>query len=162
MSHSYPDAATLYEEFQGFPPQKEIRVPLTWPDRWGLLGRALDISYRSNKAEGGGDGTEADYIHLHPTPCFLLVAWAPGLPPFRYLAPPPGGEFATLGYCLDLSFDSPLVGGERTLDFLSFPVLPLLGADPTKGALCVSMPWGGDPLLVWGPLLRVERKGIVG
>jgi hypothetical protein len=162
LTHYYPNAAELYETFQGFAPQEEIKIPLTWPDKFGVIGRALDISYRSDKKEGGGDGTPADYIHLHPTPCVLLCAWAPGLLPFRYLSPPPGGEFATLGQCLDVSFASPMFGGERTLDFLSGPVLPMLGADPTKGALCIAFPWGGDPLIVWGPMLSVERRGIVG
>lgn len=162
MTHKYQDAKELYEEFMGFEPTEEIKIPLYWPDRFSVIGRALNTLYLSDKEEGGGDGTWIDFTHDHPTPCFLLCNHDRSLPPFgRWLAPPPGGEFATLGYCLEVSFFNPELG-EKTLDFRVIPAYPYLGADPSKGLLCIAFPWGGDPLVIWGPSLRVEQKGIVG
>jgi len=163
MSHSYQDAYQMFETFMGFAPRNEFAIPMWWPDSLSILGRAMDISYRSDKAEGGGDGTEADYIHLHDTPCFLLCEHDPGLMPFgRWLRPPPGDQFAVLGYCLELNFFNPELGGDKKIDFLDLGVLPILAGDPSKGMLVICFESGGDPLIVWGPKLRVEDRGIVG
>jgi hypothetical protein len=163
MAHNYQSAEELFETFHGYAPRYQEDIPIYWPARFSVIGRALDISYHSNKRRGGGDGTPADYIHLHNTPCLLLCNYDPALPPFgRWLAPPAAGEMAILGPCLDLSVDSPLFDEEKTLDFLQCPTMPYLGSAPDKGLLCVVFPWGGDPLFVWGPQLRVEERGIVG
>jgi hypothetical protein len=163
MSHHYPDAATLAQIFNGYFDGTERRAEMVWPETFSLLGRALDVSYLSDKEEGGGIGEEQEYIHFHPTPVALLMPYAPDRPTFgRWLAPPNKGEFAFCGYCIEASYTDSVTGDDLTLHFADLGSLPYLGADPHKGMLCILPQWGGDPLILWGPQLRVEARGIVG
>jgi hypothetical protein len=163
LSHYYPDAATLAAAFNGGLTGQNYRARITWPASFGLVGRALDLSYRSNKAAGGGEGYEQDYIHFHDTPVALLAPGGPGLDRWgKYLNPPARGEFAFLGWGLETSYANPQTGEELTLDFSALPQYPYLGADPHKGMIAIVPSWGGDPLVLWGPGLKVEERGIVG
>lgn len=56
-------ARRIREAFQGERVDEVTRVPAPDPSVLVLLGPAVQIRYLSDKRNGGGDGTEAIYVH---------------------------------------------------------------------------------------------------
>ena len=52
-----------YEKFWGRKPRKIYRGKFHDPRTLIYLGNAVEIVYRSNKFNGGGDGKMAEYVH---------------------------------------------------------------------------------------------------
>lgn len=55
--------STAYEKFHGKSPKSVRQGEFYVPKQLILLGDAVDITYRCDKWNGGGDGTKAEYIH---------------------------------------------------------------------------------------------------
>lgn len=56
-------ASRAYETFHGKRPRKIVPGNFHVPSHLILLGDAVEIVYRCDKLNGGGDGTKAEYIH---------------------------------------------------------------------------------------------------
>jgi len=56
-------ANRAYEAFHGKSPRQVRAGSFHVPTHLILLGDAVEIVYRSDKWNGGGDGTKAEYIH---------------------------------------------------------------------------------------------------
>ena len=52
-----------YHMFHGKPHKEVGEIPFTTPKGFIFLGYAVEIVYRSNKRNGGGDGRMAEYVH---------------------------------------------------------------------------------------------------
>lgn len=56
-------AIKKYEEFHGKPYNDIVRVDFKNPQQLVYLGKAIEIIYESDKANGGGDGEPCWYRH---------------------------------------------------------------------------------------------------
>ena len=157
-------AKELYQTFNQFPVDLAYKIPLLWPEPRDLclLGLGTGIDYRSDK----WTGTIIDYTHPHTTP---IVVLAPTLPSYPQGPTPPsapqGSQFALLGrdafFCLQINYINALTGQSDKIDFLQYPLLPIIAAHPNGNTLIILYP-GTIPIIVTGPGLQVTDRGIVG
>lgn len=52
-----------YQEFHGKHPKAQGAVDFPEPEELVCLGDAVEIVYRTDKRNGGGDGKPCDYVH---------------------------------------------------------------------------------------------------
>lgn len=58
-----PSAESRYKSFHGHPPLRRSRIQIKPLRELVRLGEAVEIVYRCNKKNGGGDGKMAEYQH---------------------------------------------------------------------------------------------------
>lgn len=63
MSRFSRKAIKKYTDFHGHGPKGESQVRFPHPGTLICLGDAIEIVYRSDKKNGGGDGKSAEYVH---------------------------------------------------------------------------------------------------
>lgn len=154
------DPGDLFADFNARPSSEAFSLDLEIPDDGADVGRALEISYRSDK---WGEGV-IDYFH--PFDSDVRVVAGRGDRRFRGVGPPRAvrvpGEVARLGTALELKVLSG--GATRILDLEEGPGLedgPDLLAF-SRGARAVLVIATSPAIILEGGRLRVEDRGITG
>lgn len=167
-SEAYNVAKHINELFYARDADHDIVLPINWPDKQSVLGKATAIGYRSDKWEEVGEYKDYIHKHEHPLPD-IIRRKAPGDIPLVIKNPenpadkkafkrPKDLVFAFLGYALDLEFERD--GRLRNLDWKSDPNLPILAADTERRLLLIIPQDGSSLLMLHSPILLVTEAGI--
>jgi hypothetical protein len=143
----------LYKEFNAREPDFVTAVgDLRLPDRLGLIGRARQILYRSNKWRT--DGKECFYIHPYESDVKCYVPWRAGLAEVAVRAWP--RELVQLGHCVDVEVETT----DSAVAYLTPPESTLLCATPDGRSLALLHLGHGIVGALTGGRQRITDRGI--
>jgi len=172
---SRTDAERVCEDFKDRVCDSSDDVIVQWPEKAVLLGRAIEIVYRSDKwmdKDEKADRSHQDYYHPFDTEVDVLVAadsplasepGTNGLRSRRLTKPPK--HVAQLADALEVIYESACGLGQRTIECEAGPSLgdsPPLLAFRRNGEDTLVVPLHDGAVVLRGGQLDVRPEGITG